>query len=396
MATAMANDLDLYCIPFASAYFLLASVGCVVLELATGKKPWYSAENEWQIMYQCVLVFIAGVCITRHPPLANHRYRYLRVLGRIGAGELPPLPEPGQLSEAGVDFILCCLTINSEERPTSSELLEHHPWMTSWIQFRNTMGDSYDDLGDTGYDDTAAYTYTTGEETFEEAYENDVSYSLDRLVRAIGRLTDPDGRPYCVLSLLLLSFFDSRAPCPVRRCQRLPRSFPRSTSTRANTSSQTPQASSTTRLIERSNRSPQSSLFVLWFLLLDNPLLPLSVSFPYLYPSCIFISSTFFASTVLLPVPLFPWLRPSRSYNTTVFTIQYKTQLSSQQSFGLVPRSLTIASSTVPFSLLPSCFITPPFRVNPPCYVSLLSARHLAFYFLPLCLLIILFCSFFF
>jgi mitogen-activated protein kinase kinase kinase len=30
------------------------SVGCMVLEFATGKKPWQSAENEWAIMFKCV------------------------------------------------------------------------------------------------------------------------------------------------------------------------------------------------------------------------------------------------------------------------------------------------------------------------------------------------------
>lgn len=51
------------------------------------------------------------------------------VFYRIGAGELPPLPEPEHLSEAGIDFILCCLTINPADRPTADELLTHHPWV---------------------------------------------------------------------------------------------------------------------------------------------------------------------------------------------------------------------------------------------------------------------------
>jgi serine/threonine protein kinase len=40
----------------------------------------------------------------------------------------PPLPEPGQLSEIGIDFIELCLTLEAARRPTASELLRH-PWL---------------------------------------------------------------------------------------------------------------------------------------------------------------------------------------------------------------------------------------------------------------------------
>ncbi|KAF8446217.1 kinase [Boletus edulis BED1] len=82
------------------------SLGCVVLEFATGKKPWSNLDNEWAIMFHI------GVA-TQHPPL----------------------PEPGQLSELGINIIKQCLTIDPVLRPTAVELLDH-PWM---LQFGETL-----------------------------------------------------------------------------------------------------------------------------------------------------------------------------------------------------------------------------------------------------------------
>ncbi|KDQ20448.1 hypothetical protein BOTBODRAFT_307461 [Botryobasidium botryosum FD-172 SS1] len=77
------------------------SLGCVVLECVTGRKPWRNLDNEWAIMFHI------GVA-------TNH----------------PPLPEPGQLSEVGISFIKACLTIDPMVRPSAEELFEH-PWMIS-------------------------------------------------------------------------------------------------------------------------------------------------------------------------------------------------------------------------------------------------------------------------
>nr|UPW42859.1 MAP kinase kinase kinase wis4 [Hypsizygus marmoreus] len=82
------------------------SLGCVVLEFATGKKPWSNLDNEWAIMFHI------GVA-TQHPPL----------------------PEPGQLSELGISFIKQCLTIDPMRRPSATELMDH-PWM---IEFREVL-----------------------------------------------------------------------------------------------------------------------------------------------------------------------------------------------------------------------------------------------------------------
>ncbi|THU91633.1 Pkinase-domain-containing protein [Dendrothele bispora CBS 962.96] len=82
------------------------SLGCVVLEFATGKKPWNNLDNEWAIMFHI------GVA-TQHPPL----------------------PEPGQLSSLGINFIKQCLTIDPMKRPTAMELMQH-PWM---IDFKELL-----------------------------------------------------------------------------------------------------------------------------------------------------------------------------------------------------------------------------------------------------------------
>nr|QDK64591.1 putative Ssk2 [Ganoderma lucidum] len=82
------------------------SLGCVVLECATGRKPWSNLDNEWAIMFHI------GVA-TQHPPL----------------------PDPGQLSDMGIDFIRQCLMIDPVARPTAVELMDH-PWM---LDFREKL-----------------------------------------------------------------------------------------------------------------------------------------------------------------------------------------------------------------------------------------------------------------
>lgn len=80
------------------------SMGCVLLEIATGRKPWSNLDNEWAIMFHI------GI-----------------------AQEHPPLPDPGQLSELGIDFIERCLAIDPSQRPSAEELMGH-PWLASMIQ----------------------------------------------------------------------------------------------------------------------------------------------------------------------------------------------------------------------------------------------------------------------
>jgi len=51
------------------------------------------------------------------------------------ATQHPPLPEPGQISDLGINFIKQCLTIDPVRRPSATELM-NHPWM---LEFRETL-----------------------------------------------------------------------------------------------------------------------------------------------------------------------------------------------------------------------------------------------------------------
>lgn len=49
------------------------------------------------------------------------------------ATQHPPLPNPGELSDLGIDFIEQCVTLDPAERPTATELL-YHPWLAPMVQ----------------------------------------------------------------------------------------------------------------------------------------------------------------------------------------------------------------------------------------------------------------------
>ncbi|XP_036385031.1 mitogen-activated protein kinase kinase kinase 4-like isoform X2 [Megalops cyprinoides] len=69
------------------------SLGCVIIEMVTGKRPWHEYEHNFQIMY------------------------------RVGMGHKPPVPE--KLSAEGKDFLAHCLESDPKQRWTASALLDH-------------------------------------------------------------------------------------------------------------------------------------------------------------------------------------------------------------------------------------------------------------------------------
>ncbi|KAM4055054.1 kinase [Hirsutella rhossiliensis] len=83
------------------------SLGCVILEMSTGRRPWANLDNEWAIMYN------------------------------IAQGNPPQLPTSDQLSADGIDFLKKCFFRDPKERPSAVELLQHE-----WIMaIRNQVVD---------------------------------------------------------------------------------------------------------------------------------------------------------------------------------------------------------------------------------------------------------------
>lgn len=74
------------------------SLGCVILEMATGRRPWSTLDNEWAIMYN------------------------------IAQGNPPQLPTEDQLSKEGIDFLKRCFERDPSKRSSAAELLQH-PWI---------------------------------------------------------------------------------------------------------------------------------------------------------------------------------------------------------------------------------------------------------------------------
>ncbi|XP_075718674.1 mitogen-activated protein kinase kinase kinase 4 isoform X3 [Rhinoderma darwinii] len=69
------------------------SLGCVLIEMVTGKRPWHEYEHNFQIMY------------------------------KVGMGHKPPIPD--RLSPEGKDFLSHCMESDPKKRLTASQLLDH-------------------------------------------------------------------------------------------------------------------------------------------------------------------------------------------------------------------------------------------------------------------------------
>ena len=74
------------------------SLGCCVLEMSTGRRPWSNLDNEFAVMYH------------------------------IAAGHLPQFPSANELSAQGQEFLAKCLTIDPTKRASAAELLQD-PWI---------------------------------------------------------------------------------------------------------------------------------------------------------------------------------------------------------------------------------------------------------------------------
>ncbi|WRT70117.1 uncharacterized protein IL334_007111 [Kwoniella shivajii] len=93
-------------------------LGCVVLQMITGRKPWsfLDFDNEWAIMFH------------------------------LGAtNEHPPLPEPNEMSEMGIEWIEKCLNLEPDERPTAPQLLADE-WLEPMLQQMAELEEDYPDV----------------------------------------------------------------------------------------------------------------------------------------------------------------------------------------------------------------------------------------------------------
>ncbi|EEZ98383.1 mitogen-activated protein kinase kinase kinase 4 [Tribolium castaneum] len=69
------------------------SVGCVVVEMASGKRPWAQFDSNYQIMF------------------------------KVGMGQSPDPPD--HMTDEGLDFLELCFQHNPKDRATAQELLDH-------------------------------------------------------------------------------------------------------------------------------------------------------------------------------------------------------------------------------------------------------------------------------
>ncbi|VEU21897.1 DEKNAAC102833 [Brettanomyces naardenensis] len=74
------------------------ALGCCVLEMATGRRPWANLDNEFAVMYH------------------------------IAAGHTPMFPTSHELSRQGQEFLAKCLDTNANRRLSAVELLQD-PWI---------------------------------------------------------------------------------------------------------------------------------------------------------------------------------------------------------------------------------------------------------------------------
>lgn len=75
----------------------------------------------------------------------------------------PPLPDPSQLSELGIDFIRKCLTIDPETRPTAVELMSH-PWIE---QFKEVIGVAFDEESAASSSSSSGWGNSTRSSSFQ-------------------------------------------------------------------------------------------------------------------------------------------------------------------------------------------------------------------------------------
>jgi serine/threonine protein kinase len=74
---------------------------------------------------------VVSLCPPFRPRTVSDQIR--AIMFHIGiATQHPPLPDPSQMSELGIDFIEQCVTLDPTERPSAAELIQH-PWLAEMV-----------------------------------------------------------------------------------------------------------------------------------------------------------------------------------------------------------------------------------------------------------------------
>ncbi|KAL6717976.1 Suppressor of Sensor Kinase (SLN1) [Lecanora helva] len=116
------------------------SLGCVILEMSTGRRPWASLDNEWAIMYN------------------------------IAQGNPPQLPSREQLSEQGIEFLKRCFERDPKRRASAAELLQ-----CEWIRsIRQQVVPNQDDSPG-GYSGSGG-SFSAGSSTASSSRQNSAQW----------------------------------------------------------------------------------------------------------------------------------------------------------------------------------------------------------------------------
>ncbi|CAB4376080.1 unnamed protein product [Rhizophagus irregularis] len=143
------------------------SLGCCVLEMATGRRPWSNLDNEWAVMYHVV---------TGHPPL----------------------PDPSQLSELGMDFLKMCFIRSAQQRPSAKELLKH-PWIEDAVKGVSANMDSSEWTHNGSMlstsSNSATNTTPNTSSTPTTPFSNISMRTMESAMRTLELVSDEDFRP---------------------------------------------------------------------------------------------------------------------------------------------------------------------------------------------------------
>ncbi|KAF9952863.1 Suppressor of Sensor Kinase (SLN1) [Mortierella alpina] len=143
------------------------SLGCCVLEMATGRRPWAHLDNEWAVMFHVA---------TTHPPL----------------------PDPSQMSLKGIAFLKRCFTRSSRDRPSAKELLRD-VWLRGVDTEENSEEYEYDEpvpeVNSDGEIVNRTIPYEVQESLSLDAYDGEEGVAARESASQTANVDNGDGHP---------------------------------------------------------------------------------------------------------------------------------------------------------------------------------------------------------